>query len=145
MAPAKTTAYRRPLTMTEAIAHTHRSRAWIEDRVEKGIIHKQYIQGSRRPHYAIEELDAALHFEVDEEERKAPSEAPADIRSFKTIGEIAQALKVSPAYIWQLVHKGEIEAINISSKEGRGAMWRIEKSEYERFINSRPKNITREE
>lgn len=143
MAPAKT--HRKPLTMTEAIAHTHRSRAWVEDRIAKGIIQKQYIPGSRRPHYAIEELDAALRFEVDEEARKEPSQAPEDITNFKTIGEIAQALKVSPAYIWQLVHKGEIEAINISGKEGRGAMWRIEKEEYERFINSRPKNITREE
>ena len=72
-------------------------------------------------------------------------QAKSTLPEYYKIPYVAQRLGVTRAYIWQFVHAGEIPAINISGKVGRGAMWRIRKEDAEKFITSRQTNVKGEE
>ena len=130
------------LTMTDACLLSGHSRQWIHTRVERGAIHRYSVPGSEHPMYLSSEIEAAMQLSLGE---AVTPQQKSTLPEYYSIPYIASRLGVTRAYVWQFVHAGEIPAINISGKVGRGAMWRIRKEDAEKFITSRQTNVKGEE
>lgn len=123
------------LTKGEARTYVgNRSDAWLDARVHNGLLEARTLPGnSRYKYYKKSELDALLTPKPVHD-----THIPEDA-DFLTIQQFASKLQVQASYIHRLVKTGKIAAINVSGEERQGAIWRIPREEYERFVREREK------
>lgn len=120
------------LTRPQAEVYVGRGEKWLQARVEAGKLKKYTLDDTHTRYYKRAELDALIKPQVVEEH-----EAAYDETDYLKYSDVAHRLSVSTGYIYKLVHEGKLHATNISGKVGRGAVYRIHKNEYARFVRER--------
>lgn len=122
------------LTKGQVLAYAgYKSDHWLYARIHDGRLTQIPIDG--KTYYARKELDELLTPQVPEQQHSRHREEEEYVR----IKDVAERMHFSKSYISRLVRDGEIKAINLSGKQGRGADYRIHKNEFARFMREREK------
>jgi predicted amidophosphoribosyltransferase len=116
------------LSINQAIGYTDKSYTWLRKRVLDGSLPNRGTK--QHPRFAKYDLDTLLTPipVLPSQERE---------RDFYTLEEVAHRLSIPLSSLRRMATKGDIEVVNLTGKQRRGAKYRITKSEYTRFVQSR--------
>lgn len=127
------------LTRAQAALYVGHDPKWLKARVQRGILEEYALDGNSRTRYfKRKELDALTAPHVIETQESLPEDV-----DMLTLPQVAHRLQVAISTVHKWKREGTLAVINLADKTGQGAILRVRKEEYARFVEERVRERVR--